>query len=464
MPPRSSASCPASVAHRRPPVARRPWVFAVVAVTAISTVAAGVHTARGEDGAGVVITSMSAGGTGQAGATGPDGLQAARVYASPAADCAAARQPDRQGAVVTPESFGAVGDGVADDTDAVQEALDAVTAGGTVVLGKGKTYRHTDVLVAEVAGSRITGPGTLLATEEERSAFWVSADDIVVDGGLTFRMGATTKRWDAYEQMKVRLAGVDGVVLEDITVAGAAAAGVYIGGSSDFRLVDVHVSDTRADGIHMTGGSHDGVVCRPTVVHSGDDGVAVVSYKNDDRMTRRITVQSPTVSTTSWGRGLSVVGGKDVTYLDVDVDSSSAAAIYVANEGAPYYTYSARRISFLGGTITNANTTPEVDHGAVLLHSAQTGHVLTDVIVDGMTISGTRTDAWSQVGIVHYGGTVSRATLSDITITGGGHDFNATVPATSYNTLDWVVDGVPQRDHWGWAPAALLAQPPAIEP
>lgn len=336
---------------------------------------------------------------------------------------------------------------MADDTLAVQRALNAVPAGGTLLFATGKTYRHSDVLVDRVAGSHLTGGGVLLASNEARSSFWISANNVLVDGGLTFRMGTTTQRWAAWEQTKLRLAGVIGTVLRGIKVEGSAAAGIFIDHSSNFLLEDVSVSNTRADGIHMTAGSHDGTVRRPTVTNSGDDGVAVVSYTSDGVVCNHITVESPVVRGTAWGRGLSVVGGEEVTYTNVNVDSSNAAAVYVADEGSPWYTYSSKNVSFLGGTLTRSNTNTSVDHGAILLYSANPGFTLDNVVVDGLHVSDTRLTASRQVSVLGGGGTVNGAMLRNLTLSGGGPAFGANVPATSYSTINWFVNGVARPDH-----------------
>ena len=346
--------------------------------------------------------------------------------------------------VVQPESFGAKGDGVADDTQALQRSLDSLAPGMVLQLSAGRTYRHTDVLVIRVAGSHVTGPGVLLATSEERSAVWIAADDVLVDGGLVLRMGATTRRWDAWEQMKVRLLGHRGIVLRNVVVDGAAAAGVYVGGASQFLLEDVTVRNTRADGIHMTGGAHDGTVLRPRVSGTGDDGVAVVSYRGDGAVSHHITVQSPTVLGTTWGRGLTVVGGEDITYRDVLVRGSNGAGVYIANEGAPYYTYGTRRVTVSGGRIESANTNAGVDHGAVLLYSAQAGAAVADTVVDGLAVAGTRATASWHVGVVVDAGAVTNAALSRLAVTGSGpRPFSSNAPTTAAVLTGWTVEGAP---------------------
>ncbi len=329
----------------------------------------------------------------------------------------------------------------------MQRALNALPTGGTLLFAATKTYRHSDVLVDRVAGTHLTGGGVLLASNEARSSFWIGADNVLVDGGLTFRMGTTTQRWAAWEQTKLRLAGVTGTVLRGIRVEGSAGAGIFVDHSSNFLMEDVSVSNTRADGIHMTAGSHDGTVRRPTVTNSGDDGVAVVSYTSDGVVCNHIAVESPVVRGAAWGRGLSVVGGEEITYSNVSVDSSNAAAIYVADEGSPWYTYSSKNVTFVGGTLTRSNTNTTVDHGAILLYSANPGYTLDNVVVDGLQLSDTRATASRQVSVLGGGGAVSGAMLRNLTITRGGPAFGTNVPAASYSTINWVVNGIARPDH-----------------
>jgi len=361
------------------------------------------------------------------------------------------------GPSISPEAFGAVGDGITDDTVALQRALDEVRPGVTLLFPAGKVYRHSDVLIARVAGEHLSGAGVLLATNEARSSFWITANNVTIDGGLTFKMAATTKRWDAYEQMGVRLAGVSGTVLKGISVQGSAAAGIYVGQSccaspmttsSNFLIQDVQVSNTRADGIQMTGGSHDGTLVRPTVTASGDDGISVVSYQADGVICNHITITSPTVNGTLWGRGLSVVGGNYVSYTNVNVSGSNAAALYFADEGAPYNTYGSSNVSVTGGTLTNSNVNSGVEHGAVMLYTALPGLAVQNVSVRGITIRNTRASAPWQIGVMGdgSGGSVGGISFADVTIQGGGTPFASDQPAADYATTGWTFNGASLAD------------------
>lgn len=358
----------------------------------------------------------------------------------PPAPVSTAAPPTSAGPGLTPESFGAVGDGSTDDTAALQRAFDALTPGQTLEIAAGKVYRHSDVLTVRRPDVRISGGGTLLATNEDRSEVLLDADDVVVDGP-TFKMQATSRRGETFEQMKLRLADHSGIVVRDVTIDGSSAAGVYVGsGVSDFLLENLQVHDTRADGIHITGTAHDGTVRRPVVDRAGDDGVAVVSYREDGEPVRRVVVDSPTVRDNTNGRGVSVVGGEDITYNDVHVTGSSSAAVYIASEGSPYYTFAPKRVKVVGATLENSNTAASVDHGAFLVYSGNPGFAPEDISASDVTIRGTRAGASSQVGVrADASCTVGQVRLDAFTIEGGGKAFSANVPASSYTLSGWRV-------------------------
>ncbi|MCB0919745.1 MAG: right-handed parallel beta-helix repeat-containing protein [Actinobacteria bacterium] len=353
-----------------------------------------------------------------------------------------------------------------DDTAALKAAIASLGAAGndTLTLPAGHTYRHSDVLKVGTANVTITGAGTLLATDEARSAVYLAADGITLDGP-TLRMQETSGRWEAFEQMKLRLGRFAGITVRNTTVIGSAAAGVYVGGSSSFALTDVTVRDTNADAIHMTLGAHDGVVTRPVVDNPGDDGVAVVSYVGDGELTRNITVQSPTVSNQRWGRGLAVVGGQDVSFTDVSVTESAGAGIYIASEGE-WNTFGVNNVTVNGGTLLRSNQQADVDaadrpspdksrivHGAIHLYNSQASQAIRNVTVRNLAIRDTHNDGYDQVQVFSYSGqTQDRLAFENIAISGGSrYNFKTIgIPDGAYRTVNWTKDGAGLPDHVGW--------------
>lgn len=377
-------------------------------------------------------------------AAGAASVSNLKIVSSGAASPAPGK-PVRAASVVSPETYGAKADGVTDDTAALQRAFDAAPTGQAVVLTAGRTYAHSGVLHLRKPWLRVTGAATLLATNEATSSVWIEADNVLVDGGLTIRTATTTRRWEAWEQMGVRIVGRTGVVLRSVTVDGSAAAGIYVGnGATKFVVDRVTVQNTRADGIHMTSGANHGLVLAPVVRNSGDDGVAVVSYQQDGVACHDITVVSPTVLGTTWGRGLSVVGGTRIKETDIDVRDTSAAAVYIAAEGNPWFTAAPQQVVVDGGTITGANTDTDVDHGAVLVLSGQTSVVPNAVTVQRLQITGTRASASRNLGVITYGGAPRTVLFQAISISGGPRSaYQGNTPTSSYRLVQVTKDGVP---------------------
>ena len=347
--------------------------------------------------------------------------------------------------------FGAVGDGVADDGAALQQALDAVPEGGTLVLRDGATYLYSQVLTVSTPGLTIEGTGaTLRASDETASALKVVADDVTVTG-LTLTTPTTTKRYDPFESTMVWVAA-DSAVLRDVHVQGAGGAGIAVtDGAADFLLDHVTVADSRADGIHITDQAHDGRVIAPVTTNTGDDGVAVVSYMKDGGPSERITIESPTVNGTTWGRGVSVVGGNDITYTDVTVRDTDAAGIYVGSEGAPYFTYPSVDVLVDGGTVTGANTNADKDHGAVLVYAGSADTTTSDVTVRDLTISGTRADASWDVGVLaDQASAVERVTFEGFAMSDGARAPFYTNDPAAVRVADVQDDGVAVPDQGGW--------------
>lgn len=393
------------------------------------------------------VPGTGASSVGAAGAAG-----GAVAGATPAAPDSVGPQEDGSAKIVTPEQFGAAGDGVQDDTLAVQAALDAVDPGGTILFTPGATYLHSDVLHLTTSRVSLVGTdATLTATRELRSVLHLDADGVVLRG-LTLRLASSSQRFHAWEQMKLRISG-DDVVVRDVHVRGAAAAGIYVGnGSARFLLDRVTVSDSRADGIHITGGARDGRVIAPVTTATGDDGVAVVSYQADGAPCTDIRIESPTVNGTTWGRGISVVGGRDVVYTDVTIRDTDAAGVYIGSEGEPYFTYGSQHVLVDGGTVERANRNPEKDHGAVLVYAGNAGTRTTDVTVRGLTITETRPGASWDVGLLTDAkAKVERVTFSGLTATDGSRAgvFYTNAPG-AVRLLGVVRDGALIGDRRGW--------------
>ena len=362
--------------------------------------------------------------------------------------------------------FGAHGDGITDDTDAIQTAFDALNPGDTLIFPGGKTFVYTKtstykhpgyVLTVAKPGVHITSDGagaTLLSKNEQTSEVFLNAGYITFDN-LTVKSAGTTRRWDEYEKVGVRLGEHDSITVNNVTVDGVGAAGIYVGGSRNFTISNVTVSNTRADSVHITEGASYGTVTNVTSDNSGDDGVSVVSYTADDGPVNNVTVTNATVNNQLWGRAFTVVGGDNIVFRNVTSNRSAGAALYIAAE-KEWNTRAATNIQLDGAVFTGSNTASKpgtlptvVDHGAIVVYNSQPNTTNSNILIKNVTIADTQLDASAQTSLItdtsSSGATQNNIMLSNINILRGpATPFRAVgVPAGAYAKGNWTVDTVP---------------------
>lgn len=240
--------------------------------------------------------------------------------------------------VVSVKSFGAKGDGRTDDFWAIQSALNSAQPGSVVIFPAG-TYRYSRVLTLKKTNVVLQGKGGILqATNPAAQAIQITGDNSALLG-MKIR-GVVALRSGKPETAMVWVNKAKGVQLVNNDVQGGASASIFMYGAQDFRIVGNTVHGGQADGIHMTANSQRGLVEYNTVYGTGDDMIAVVSYCGREpgigsNPVSGVMVRHNNVSANTWGRGITVVGGRNVAITDNNVaDVWGAAGILVAQEGS----------------------------------------------------------------------------------------------------------------------------------
>jgi hypothetical protein len=416
---------------------------AIGAVTILATHAATYQVAlEAEDG------TLNAGATqvSDAGASGGKAVKfAGTLDAGPTAD-------------VT--SMGAACNGTTNDNAALQHALDTIPIGTALRIPAGRTCVHSGELEANRNGLHIVGPGTLLASDVANSALHITAPNITVENMTVSGVATVRDPQGRSTAAGIFIEGASGTVIRNVTFQGNAAGqglgtnGIFNDNGTNFVFDNVTVNNSKADCIHNTNGAANGQITNPIVRNCGDDGVAVVSYFKDGKLCHDITIDSPKMYGQTWGRGLTVVGGKNITYKNFYIEDSFGAAIYVGTEGNEYNTYAVDNIQYLGGTIVRANKgASQVNHGAVLVTNYMQPSVTnTGVTVRDVTIQDTTAAAGKQLGI--DGNPNSHIQFINITISGGTAnvlDVGQT-PANQYNATGITYNGAATANHVGYTP------------
>lgn len=309
--------------------------------------------------------------------------------------------PSSQGGatpLVDVRTFGALGNGLNDDTRAIQDAIASLEKGGTVLFPPG-TYRHDDILVVTKPNVSLAGQGAvLLAGNPARAAIFLAGENSAIrDLAITSRPPGA--RGDRDEQSGVVVSGT-GNAVEGNTVSGFKNAGILVLGGRDYVVACNHVFDTKSDGIHSTDGASGGRVTRNSVHNSGDDGIAVVSYR-PKRRASAITIEDNSVEHIRWGRGISVIGSTDAVIRRNRIKSiAMAAGIIVARE-ASWDTPGAGNVIIEDNTILDIQQTlapldgrPRTGHAAIELNSDSDDPALgvSDVSIIGNSVNGSAYD------------------------------------------------------------------------
>ncbi|WP_409070466.1 nitrous oxide reductase family maturation protein NosD [Burkholderia pseudomultivorans] len=340
------------------------------------------------------------------------GLPSTNAMAAAAASGAgaAASQPSVADAHVSPARDGA------DQADALQRALDALQPGQRLVFAPGR-YVVGRSLVVRQPRVVLSGYGaTLIATADEDQVIEMRGDGTTI-AGFTL-VGTGTTRLSTPEAAKLEVTGRDVQVLDN-TIDGGSCSGIFVFGGTNVAIVGNEVRSTLADAIHITHGSRN-VLVRGNVVRGvGDDMIAVVSYDNEPELTRNVLITGNVLEGNYWGRGITVVGGADVTIENNIVRNVQVSAgVLVAQEDSNH-TAGSSGVLVEGNVIENIQTATDrtdprpLTRQAAIDISTWSGTV-TRVAVIGNRVSNAR------FGGIRLWGNVSAVRLADNRLSGIG--------------------------------------------
>lgn len=332
-------------------------------------------------------------------------------------------------------SMGAVCDGKTDNSAAIDRAIASAKSKGVAVLIPAGTCAYSRVI--KLDGVKLYGGGdtsVLYALNSSNEAIFLYGTGAEVRQVKLSGVKATT-RLAAWEATRITLFGAKNFVIDHVTIDGSAAAGIQTAdGTNNGSITYNTIKDTLADSIHMTDNASYITVANNRIENAGDDGIAVVSYKNDGGMVNNITARNNVVINNKWGRQMSVVGGSKVLYENNWLENNNAgyACVYLAQEN-PYATYGAHDVIVQRNTLKNCGS-GNTGHGAVMVYSdgaeANTNIQLlrNDIVQNGQT------------GIRIFSSLNTGVTVDSNRITGANPALSITTPGvTVINYLSGVV-------------------------
>ncbi len=265
---------------------------------------------------------------------------------------------------VSVEDFGAKGDGVTDDTDAINKAIDSLKNGGTVQFAKGKTYVKRKNIIVKRTGVQLWGYGATLyvvTTDPElragKGVAQLSVQLLAPHTGIYgFTITSNVRRRLIGHPNEIAIyIGSDHQEIADNRIE-YTVGGIMAEGASNFLVARNVVYRTYADGIHVTQKSRSGKILCNVVRETGDDMIAIVNYGVGEPTIGNFLIEGNDVADQFWGRGITVVGGKDVTIRGNKISGTSVGAGILINTETYWHTADVHNVLVEGNHISHVQT------------------------------------------------------------------------------------------------------------
>ena len=267
-------------------------------------------------------------------------------------------------------TFGAVCNGTTNNSAAITSAIASAKSRALPVVIPAGVCAYGDVI--RLDGVKLIGSGdtsVLYALDWSREAIFMYGDGAEVRQVKLSGVKSTTRQ-AAWEATRITLFGAKNFIIDHVTIDGSAAAGIQTAQSANNgRITYNNIKNTLADSIHMTDKASYITLENNRIENAGDDGIAVVSYRNDGGLVNQITARNNVIINNKWGRQMSVVGGSNVLYENNHLENNQAgyACVYIAQENS-YVTYGARDVVAQRNTIKSCGS-GATGHGAVMVFS-----------------------------------------------------------------------------------------------
>lgn len=272
-----------------------------------------------------------------------------------------------------------------DATPGIKRAIAAAKEKGATVFLPPGTYHYTAFIIDQVqfvgAGA---GQTILLAPDPSKQKIQLSGT------------GAALKNLTLLTSPQPRKSGQDAIhvngncrefEISNLEINGSNAAGIIVYGSVG-RITGNRLINTRADSIHLSGGASEIYIAGNLIRNGGDDCIAVVSYGQQPIPCRDVLIENNEVGDQSWGRGITVVGGEQITIRNNIIRRTSGAGIYLASESS-YKTYGVSDVVVQNNTLdqTPMDFTGSGHHGITVYSS--TSNWIENILIKGNKVTNT---------------------------------------------------------------------------
>lgn len=229
----------------------------------------------------------------------------------------------------------------------VRAAISAADSQGKNLYFPAATYQFSTTVITN-NGKRWRGDGDttiIQANTPAAAAIRVIGDGAVIrDMKLTCPTGAAPQalpnpgRLSNGESNRIFIDGltVQNWRIKNVTIDKGSGAAILNYGGHDGLIEDCRITNTAADGIHMTRRAFNVEIRYCYVNNVGDDFFAVASQTSDGGRSHDITVHDCVGYVQPWGRGMTCIASYNVRYFNMTTHTTYGAGLYVASEDPPW--------------------------------------------------------------------------------------------------------------------------------
>jgi len=218
--------------------------------------------------------------------------------------------------------------------------------------------------------------------------------------------------------------------IDHVTLTAGNGTGIKNEGGTNGTITNNAVSNTSADCIYNSFHASGINIQNNTTTNCGDDTISVVSYMTDGSQSNNVLIKNNTSLGTNLARGITVVGGKNVTIDGNHISNTKFAGIYLSAEPS-YNTLGDDNILVQNNTFTNVGSASN-GHGAFFINASQnpgpTTNV-TNVLFQNNTINSSNYDG---IRMQYAAATNNAAFLSNTINNFGGQAFRFDASPTNF--------------------------------
>ncbi len=353
----------------------------------------------------------------------------------------------RKGKKINVRDFGAKGDGRTNDLRAIQAAVNkAGSAGGGIVYFPKGIYLVDGSIVVNKNKVELEGAGwesEIRITQHPERVIVIEGSSNNAVRNLQVSLGVPGGTRNDHDEGIYVTSKASNFIIENVL---GNKKGIMVRGQVNKGIIRNNtIRNSLADGIHITGGSSNISIENNDLIETGDDSIAVVSYRSQQALSSNITIKGNRIQR-SYSRGIAHVGGKNVLISNNRIEGTSSSGILVV-EDHNYDTYAPEDTQIEGNTVLQAG-------GFAVKRGNQFGIEITSGASSVTIVNNTISESVSRGMSVSAAGTLIKDNLisrnrdsglqvdgSDCTITGNRFENNGTFGFFSANSDRLTISG-----------------------